>query len=103
MSAVIQFVAPAEVFFPPASKKSLSANREPRPIRLHSIGEPKQRFWQLSARANSTQFAMIEWFVLVLFLVVALIGLVSCFGELAHLLDSDAIGHVAAKAIGAIG
>jgi hypothetical protein len=46
---------------------------------------------------------MIEWFVLVLFLAVALIGLVSCFGELSHLLDSDAIGHVAAKAIGAIG
>jgi hypothetical protein len=103
MSAVIQFVAPAEVFFPPASKKSLSANRKLRPIRLDSIGELKQRFWQLSARANSIQLAMIEWFVLVLFLAVALIGLVSCFTELSHLLGSDAIGHLAMRAIGAAG
>jgi hypothetical protein len=40
---------------------------------------------------------MIELFVLVLFLVVALIGVISCFAELSHLLGSDAIGHVATR------
>jgi hypothetical protein len=97
MSAIIQFIPPAEVLFQPADKKSLFANRELRPIRLSPICEPEQRFWQLSARAVSPKLAMIELFVLVLFLVVALVGVVSCFGELSLLLNSDAIGHVAMK------
>jgi hypothetical protein len=34
---------------------------------------------------------MIELFVLVLFLAVALVGISSCFGELSHLLESNAV------------
>jgi hypothetical protein len=100
MSAIIKFAPPAEVLFQPAEKKSLFPNREPKPVRLSSIREPEQRFWKLSAQAHSPQFAMIELLVLVLFLVVALVGIVSCFTELSHLLESNAVGHVAAKAIG---
>jgi len=96
MSAIIQFVPPAEVLFQPADKKSLFASPELRPIRLSSICEPEQRFWQ-PAQAVSAKSAIIDLFVLVLFLLVALVGVASCFAELSHLLDSDAIGHVAMK------
>jgi hypothetical protein len=99
MSATIQLVAPPELLFQPPEKKSLFRNRETKPIRLSPLCEPEQRLWKLSARAASPTFAMIELSVLVLFLVFALIAVVSCFAELSHLLDSDAVGHLAAKAI----
>ena len=99
MSAIIEFVPPAELLFQPADKKSPFANREPKPVRLSPSYEPEQRLWKLSAQAVSPQFAVIELFVLVLFLVVALIGVISCFAELSHLLGTDAIGHVAMKVV----
>ena len=39
-------------------------------------------------------------FALILFLVIAVVGLVSCFAELSQLLDNDAIGWIARKAAG---
>ena len=98
MSAIIEFVPPAELLFQPADKKSPFANRKLRPIRLSPIVEAEPR-WRLSARAVSPKLAVIELFVLVLFLVVALVGVISCFAELSHLLGSDAIGHVAMKVV----
>jgi hypothetical protein len=103
MSAAIQFVPPAEVLFQPADKKSRFANRELKPIRPGSIHEPEQRLWKLASQAVSSQFAMIEFLVLALFLAAGLIEIISCFAELSHLFDSDAIGHVAMRAIGAAG
>ena len=99
MSAIDKFVAPAALLFEPAKKKSLFANWEPKPIRLSPICEPEQRLWKLSARAGSPKFAMIELFVLMLCLVVALVGIISCFGELSRVLENDAIGYVVVKAI----
>jgi hypothetical protein len=100
MSAIIKFVAPAEVLFQPADdKKSVVANREIDFFGPSSIREPEQPFWKLSARGVSPKCAIIEVFILVLFLVLALIGIVSCFAELSHLLQSDAMGQVAARAI----
>jgi hypothetical protein len=64
------------------------------------VREPEQRFWKLSEQAVSSKFAMTEMLVLVLFLVVALVGIASCFSELSHLLESDAIGHVAMRVVG---
>jgi Tfp pilus assembly protein PilV len=55
--------------------------------------------WKLSARAASPRFAIIEVLILVLFLVLAIVAIVSCFAELSHLLQSDAVGRVAAMAI----
>jgi len=103
MSAIIQFVPPAELLFQPVDKKSHFANREAKPIRPSSIHEPEQRLWKLAAQAVSPKLAMIESFVVVLFLVVALLSVTSCFTGLSHLLNSDAIGHLAMKAIGAAG
>jgi hypothetical protein len=100
MSAIIQFVPPAELFFRPAKKDSLFANRGSNPIHLSPIGEPKQGFWKPAAPAVSLQFAVIELFVLVVFLSVALVAAFSCFGELSRLLDNDAIGQIAMKVAG---
>ncbi len=100
MSAIIKFVAPAELLFRPVEeKKRVSANREARLSRPSSICEPERRFWKLAARTAYPKFAIIEGFVLGLFLVLALVAIVACFGELSLLLDSDAVGHVAMKAI----
>ena len=44
MSAIIEFVPPAELLFQPADKKSPFANRKLRPIRLSPIVEPEPRF-----------------------------------------------------------
>ena len=100
MSAIIKFVAPVELSFQPADdKKSVAANREITFFEPSPIREPERRFWNLSERAASRNFAMIEVFSFVLFLVLALVGIVSCFAELSHLLQSDAVGQVVARAI----
>ena len=99
MSSTIKLVAPAALLFQPGDdKKSVVANREIEFCEPISICEPEQRLWKLSARAASPRFAIIEVFILVLFLVLALVGIVSCFAELSHLLQSDAVGRVAARA-----
>ena len=67
MSAIIRYVAPAELLFQPTDdKKSSVANREIEDFEPGSICEPEQRFWKLSARAASPRFAIIEGFILVL-------------------------------------
>jgi len=99
MSSTIKLVAPAALLFQPGDdKKSIVANQEIKVFEPISICEPEQRFWKLSARAASSRFAIIEVFILVLFLLLALVGIVSCFAELSHLLQSDAVGRVAARA-----
>jgi PHP family Zn ribbon phosphoesterase len=103
MSATIEFVPPAEVLFQPADKKSQFTNRQLELFRPSSIYEPEQRLWKLASQALSSQFAMIEFLVLGLFLAAGLAEVISCFAELSHLFDSDAIGHVAMRAIGAAG
>jgi hypothetical protein len=42
---------------------------------------------------------IIEIIVLLLLVMVAIAAIVGCFVELIHLLESDALGHVAAKAL----
>ena len=42
---------------------------------------------------------IIEIFVLLLFVLVTVVAIVGCSVELLHLMDSDALGHVAAKAL----
>jgi hypothetical protein len=103
MSATIQFVPPAEALVQPPEKRSHFANRELKLVRSSSTHEPEQRLWKLTSQAVSSQFATIELFVLALFLAAGLIEVISSFTELSHLLDSDAIGHVAMRAIGAAG
>jgi hypothetical protein len=53
----------------------------------------------VSAKSDFPGQAIIEFFVLVLILLVGLALIVGCFAELAHLLKTDAIGHVAMKSL----
>jgi hypothetical protein len=100
MSAIIKLVAPAELLLQPGDdKKSIVASRKIGVVEPMSICEPEQGFWKLSAPATWPKFAMIEVFVLVVFLRLALVGIISCFAELSHLFQSDAVGRVAARAI----
>ena len=100
MSSTIKLVAPAALLFQPGDdKKSIVANREIKFVEPNSICQPEQRLWKLSARAASPKFAMMEIFILVLFLAFAFVEIVSCFAELSHLLQRDAVGRVAAMAI----
>jgi len=88
MSAIIQFVPPADLSFQTADNKEIAfAHRE-----------PEQRLWKLSSQTVSPKFAMIEIFVFMLFLVVTVVGIISCFAELSSLLQSGAIDHLTMKA-----
>jgi hypothetical protein len=88
MSAIIQFVPPAELSFQTTdNKESAYVHRE-----------PEQRLWKLSSQTVSPNSAMIELFVFVLFLAVILIGIVSCSAELSSLLQSGAIDHLTMQA-----
>jgi hypothetical protein len=63
--------------------------------KVKPIGET--RLWKLSA--VSPQRAAIELFALIVFLTFALVGCWSCFAELSQLLDNDALGWFARKAL----
>jgi hypothetical protein len=100
MSVITHRFAPAGLLFPPVEEpKQVFANREPGLAESSPICEPERRFWKPPVRPADRMFGMIELFVLVLFLTLALAGIASCFLELSHLLQSDAVGQVAAKAI----
>jgi len=100
MSAIISFPVSGEMLFEPVKKESSVVDRKPIPVGLSPSYEPEHQLWKLSTQAVSTKFATIELFVLVLFLAVALVTTISCFAELSHLLESDAVGQVAIRAIG---
>jgi hypothetical protein len=74
------------------TRKSVVANREIDFFGPSSIREREQRFWKLSARAASPKYAIMKVFILVLFLVLALVGIVSCFAEVSHLLQMRRCG-----------
>jgi hypothetical protein len=99
MSAIFKFVAPIELSFLSAGNSSLFDHLGEKPIQLSPIREPEERLWKLSARAVSSKFAFIELFMLVVFLAVALVETISCFGELSHLLQNDAVWRVVLTAV----
>jgi hypothetical protein len=84
-----------------ATERPLQAVEKPIPIaaaepkKIKPICEPEERLRKLL-----TQTARIELFALILFLTIAVVGVVSCFAELFQLLDNDAIGWIARKAAG---
>ena len=98
MSTITKFVQPAELFFQPTEKKRRYANRAL--SRLNVVCAPEQRLWKISAKAISPTIAAVELFMIILFLAVAALAVSGCFAELSRLLDNDAVGWVARKAIG---
>jgi hypothetical protein len=63
-----------------------------------TICEPETRLWKV-AQTTAHHFAVIDLLILLLFLALAIIGIADCSLELSQLLGTDAIRHIAAKAI----
>lgn len=76
-----------------------STIRRTKAIRVSSLNEPEARLWKVSAQQGSLGAAIIELFVLAVFLLTALLLIAGCFVELYQLLQTDALGHVARKAL----
>jgi hypothetical protein len=96
VSAITKYAAPAELLFPPAGgEKDASLEAEAEFSLPGTICQSALEWRRIAAPKAS----MIEMFVLVLFLVVTVVAVSSCFVELSRLLESDAVGHLAAKAI----
>ena len=88
-SAITQFVPAADLsFLTTDNKVSALPHRE-----------PEQRLWKLFSQTVSPKFAMIELFVFMLFLVVTVSGMISCFAELSSLLQSGAINLLTMEAL----
>jgi hypothetical protein len=96
VSAITKFPAPSELLFLPADEKT---NTSPKPEAEFYVPDPICESELRRRKVGAPKIGMIEMFVLVLFLVASIVSVISCFVELARLLNSDAIGHVAAKAL----
>ena len=73
--------------------------RRTKAIRVSSLNKPEARLWKVSAQQGSLGAAIIELFVLAVFLLIALLLIAGCFVELYQLLQTDALGQVARKAL----
>jgi hypothetical protein len=100
MSTLVKQFVPTELLFRPTKRReTTSAIPEARAIKQTSPAEPEVRLWKVSARAVSEDRDTIGLAVLVLLLAIAAAGLIYGFVELTPLLQTDAVGHLAAKAI----
>jgi hypothetical protein len=100
MSTLVKQFVPAQLLYQPDEKrKTAAAIPEARAINRTSPPEPELRLWKLCARAASQDRDIIGLAVLVVLLAIGTPGLIYGFVELTHLLQTDAVGHVAAKAI----
>ena len=100
MSAIATQFIPADLLFQPAKKRKIaSATLEAKRIGQNPRSEPEVRLWKVSTQAAAKDSAVIRVFILALFLASAAASVIGGFVELSHLLQTDAVGHVAAKAI----
>ncbi len=100
MSTLVEQLVPTQLSFQPAKRReTASAIPEAGAINQTSPAEPEVRLWKVSTRAVSEDRGIIGLAVLALLLAIAAAGLIYGFVELTHLLQTDAVGHVAAKAI----
>ena len=100
MSTLVKQFVPTELLFQPAKRReTASAIPEARAIKQPSPAEAEVRLWKVSTRAGSEDRGIIGLAVLLLFLAIAAAGVIYGFVELTHLLQTDAVGQVAAKAI----
>jgi hypothetical protein len=99
MSTKTEYYQPAQLLFQPDihHKRTTAEWDEKSPTT--AVYEPERRLWKLTTSANRKKLAIVELFVLALFLILACAGIVFCFAELSHLLQTDAVGHVAMRAI----
>ena len=107
MSTTAYFIDPAELLLQPVEQKSretipsfakASSDRAARPS---SNAVAEERLWKLTQPAASIKTTMVELAFLLLVLALVMAAMAGCCTELFHLMQSDAIGHVAALALGA--
>jgi hypothetical protein len=107
MTTTSYFIDPAELFLQPLeetsqeTKASFAKASSARTVRPSSNAVAEKRLWKLTQRAASTKTTIVELAFLLLVLAVATAAMAGCCTELFHLTQSDAIGHVAALALGA--
>src|SRR5260370_41599795 len=100
MSTLVKQFVPTKLLFQPGEqRKTAVAIPEARAINRTSPAEPEVRLWKVCTRAASEEHGIIGLVVLVLLLATATAGVISGFVELTPLLQTDAVGHVATKAI----
>lgn len=98
--ATIILFTPATSLSEAAEKQNCASTiRRTKAIRVSSLNEPEARLSKVSAQQGSLGAAIIELFVLAVFLLIALLLIAGCFVELYQLLQTDALGHVARKAL----
>ena len=105
MSTTTYFIDPAELLLQPVEEKS----RETKPVfakawsdkaaRPSSNPVAEERLWKLTQPAAET--TTVELTFLLLVLALAMAAMAGCCTELFDLMQSDAVGHVAAMALGA--
>ena len=99
MSTKIQYFQPAGLLFQPDTRNKRTTASWDQKSPTTAVSEPERRLWKLTSSANPKKLAIVELFVLALFLILACAGIVLGFAELSHLLQTDAVGHVAMRAI----
>jgi hypothetical protein len=100
MAATIIPFTSATTLFEAAEKRNpaLTAGRTKR-SRVSSLDEPEARLWKVCARQTSRREATIEVLVVAVFFLIALALIAGCVVELQQLLQTDAIGQAATKAL----
>jgi hypothetical protein len=102
VSVIIRFIDQPDLLDEPSEKTSPFANSNTKPARQASTAASEERLWKLAVLTVSPKLAIMEIVFLALVLALAIALIVGCFAELYCLLQGDAVGHLAAKAIGAI-
>jgi hypothetical protein len=90
---------PANVLLRPKPAETTSTEKRAQKTRNDKACEPERRLWKLTAQAAQPKLDKVELLVLSLFLTIATWGTVTCVQELSRLMTSNAIEHVATKAL----
>ena len=107
MSTTTYFIDPAKLLLQPVEEKSRETKPSFAKAASHRAALPsskavaEERLWKLTQPAASTTTTIVEQAFLLLVLALAMAAMAGCCTELFHLMQSDAIGHVAALALGA--
>ena len=106
MSTTTYFIDPAVLLLQPVEEKSRQIKRSFAEASSDGAARPssnaiaEERLWKLTQSAASSKATIVELAFLLLVLVLAMAAMAGCCTELFHLMQSDAIGHLAALALG---
>jgi hypothetical protein len=98
-ATIIPFTSATSLFEPAEKRNRAPTVRRTRSIRVSALDECDAQLWRVSARQSSLGETIAELLVLAVFILSALALIAGCFAELQPLLQTDAIGHVAIKAL----